>query len=335
MDFNSWEMNISRSFVAIVFFLCAALSTFGQSSGSITVGGDINTFYPVAWLDGNYTANRSTKLQVGRSNVHQDTRWRGSLVAEITYQTTNWGSAASFIDVDLSTNMVSAAVYKSFIAGWQDATTGNSDRMIVIWLRGGGTTYYYAADAPVNPKVYDGTQNALPYVSSNGSLTLNAKTVVDSYVNAIGKHMQRPLRVYTTLSNYFAGNVGIGKVNPTDRLEVNGTIRAKEIKVETANWPDYVFAEDYELPSLDFIRAYIAEHGHLPEMPSAAEVGREGIALGEINALLLKKIEELTLLLMEKDDQLKKQGDAIDKLSSEMEIVRRILNNDNTDNKPQ
>ncbi|PRD44541.1 hypothetical protein [Sphingobacterium haloxyli] len=133
----------------------------------------------------------------------------------------------------------------------------------------------------------------------------------------------------------YNGNVGIGTTTPDTKLAVNGNIRAREIKVETANWPDYVFREDYELPSLDFIRAYIAEHGHLPEIPSAAEVGREGIALGEINALLLKKIEELTLLLMEKDEQLKKQGEAIDKLSSEMEIVRRILNNDNTDNKPQ
>jgi len=125
----------------------------------------------------------------------------------------------------------------------------------------------------------------------------------------------------------YNGNVGIGTTAPNTKLSVNGNIRAKEIKVESANWPDYVFKDGYKLRSLDSIRAFIAEHGHLPEVPSAADVEREGIALGEMNALLLKKIEELTLLLMEKDGQLQKQGDAINALSLEMEAVKQILNN--------
>lgn len=304
MNFIFLRACISRPVVSLMVFLCAALLSSAQSSGSITVGGDINTFYPVAWFDGNYAANRSTTLRIGRSNVHQDTRWRGSLIAEITFQTTNWGSGANFIDVDVSTNMVSAALYKSFIAGWRDATTGNSDRKIIIWLRGGGTTYYYAADAAVNPAVYDGVQNALPYVSSNGSVSADIKTTIDNYVNSTGKHMQRPLQVYTTLSNYIAGNVGIGKTNATEKLEVNGNIRAKEIKVETANWPDYVFHEEYELPSLKETETFIREHKHLPNIPKAGEIEANGIALGEMNRLLLEKVEELTLHLIEKEKEL-------------------------------
>lgn len=95
-----------------------------------------------------------------------------------------------------------------------------------------------------------------------------------------------------------AGNVGIGTSAPTDKLSVNGNIRAKEVKVENANWPDYVFSKSYELPSLQSTEEHIREKGHLPGIPSAAEVKQNGVDLGEMNAKLLQKIEELTLYLI-------------------------------------
>jgi len=95
------------------------------------------------------------------------------------------------------------------------------------------------------------------------------------------------------------GNVGIGTVNPTEKLSVNGKIRSHEIKVETANWPDYVFAKDYKLPSLQEIEQHIKDDGHLPGIPSAEEVKANGVDLGDMNAKLLKKIEELTLYLID------------------------------------
>lgn len=70
------------------------------------------------------------------------------------------------------------------------------------------------------------------------------------------------------------------------------------VKLKT-NWPDYVFHQDYRLPGLKEIEAFIIENGHLPEMPKADEVERNGIDLGGNQALLLKKIEELTLILIE------------------------------------
>jgi len=99
-----------------------------------------------------------------------------------------------------------------------------------------------------------------------------------------------------------SGNVGIGTTNPQAKLAVNGDILAKEIKIKTdITTPDYVFGPDYNLPALDEIESYVKEHKHLPEVPSAAEIEKEGLNLAEMNLLLLKKVEELTLYIIEKN----------------------------------
>ena len=100
------------------------------------------------------------------------------------------------------------------------------------------------------------------------------------------------------------GNVGIGTTTPREKLSVNGNIRAREIKVETANWPDYVFDENYGMKSLAEIEAFVNENKHLPGIPSKKEAEEAGVNLGEMNRKLLEKVEELTLHLIEKDKEL-------------------------------
>ena len=124
----------------------------------------------------------------------------------------------------------------------------------------------------------------------------------------------------------FNGNVGIGTTSPTSKLAVNGDIRAKEIKVEATNWPDYVFEDGYVLRPLSEVDGFIKKNGHLPEIPKASEVETKGIALGEMNKLLLKKVEELTLYLIERDKELQRQRQVIDVLGSELAEVRSLLN---------
>lgn len=99
------------------------------------------------------------------------------------------------------------------------------------------------------------------------------------------------------------GNVGIGTITPKERLSVNGTIRAKEIKVEAGGntWPDYVFDDQYHLTPLAEVEKYIQTNKHLPGIPSAAVIEKEGASLGEMNKKLLEKIEELTLHLIEQE----------------------------------
>jgi hypothetical protein len=99
----------------------------------------------------------------------------------------------------------------------------------------------------------------------------------------------------TAMSILTSGNVGIGTTNPQHKLAVNGTIKAKEIIVETAGWSDYVFADDYRLAPLAEVEAHIKTKKHLPGIPSAAQVAEQGVSVGDMQARLLAKIEELTL----------------------------------------
>lgn len=104
------------------------------------------------------------------------------------------------------------------------------------------------------------------------------------------------------------GNVGIGTTQPDAKLTVNGTIHSKEVKVDTnIPVPDYVFDPSYKLPLLSELKIYIEANRHLPEIASAAEMNKNGINLSEMNLKLLKKVEELTLYLIETDAQLSEQ----------------------------
>lgn len=108
------------------------------------------------------------------------------------------------------------------------------------------------------------------------------------------------------------GNIGIGVINPQNKLDVDGVIRATEVKVETG-WADFVFAKDYKLPTLQEVENHIKEHNHLPDIPSEVEVKENGVSLGEMQAKLLQKIEELTLYVIEQDKMIKEQGEKMNK----------------------
>jgi hypothetical protein len=114
---------------------------------------------------------------------------------------------------------------------------------------------------------------------------------------------------YLTLVS--GGNVGIGTTTPDAKLAVSGQVHAQEVKVSvTVPGPDYVFEKDYKLTSLEEIKNYIDQNKHLPEVPSAKEMEKNGVQLGEMNMLLLRKIEELTLYLIEQNkfiEQLKEE----------------------------
>lgn len=107
-------------------------------------------------------------------------------------------------------------------------------------------------------------------------------------------------------------------------LYVKKGIKAQQIKVETpaANgWADYVFKKGYQLRSLEEVEKHISEKGHLPNIPSAQEVEKEGINLGEMDAKLLEKIEELTLYSIQQNKQLQEDRKI---LSSQSEEIKEL-----------
>ncbi|WP_369014642.1 hypothetical protein [Flavobacterium anhuiense] len=294
---------MKKILLVFIFILCSKY-VFGQVSGSFNVGGDIDKFYPVTFADGGWNNNTPTNLILSRANIHLDSTWKGSLMASFTYHVTGWGHGSQFIDADIKPSRGSIS---NFIAGWRDATEQGACNCIIIWLRGGGTTYYYKSNYAVNPTVYDGVQNALPYNEDNGPAH-SYKTTVDPYATTTGTFQNR--------NAYFNGNVGIGTINPTNKLDVNGTIHSKEVKVDLNGWSDFVFKKEYNLPTLEEVEKHITEKGHLENIPSEEEVLKNGINLGEMNAKLLQKIEELTLYSIQQNKKIEEQSKEIESLKS-------------------
>lgn len=124
----------------------------------------------------------------------------------------------------------------------------------------------------------------------------------------------------------YSGNVGIGTNSPTAKLQiintvmigsgtpaagyalsVNGKIVSEELKVQNSNnWPDYVFHNDYTLPSIDYMKKFIQKNQHLINIPSAKEVAREGINVGDMQKRMMEKIEELSLYIIQLHERIKK-----------------------------
>ena len=103
------------------------------------------------------------------------------------------------------------------------------------------------------------------------------------------------------------GNVGIGTKTPLAKLTVDGNICAKEVRVSLSGspcWPDYVFANDYELMKISDLKHYIQTNSHLPGIPSAAEVEENGVELGAATEMLLQKIEEMTLYIIQLEERI-------------------------------
>lgn len=149
-----------------------------------------------------------------------------------------------------------------------------------------------------------GIESATMYFRSGGKFRFYSDETADNGASSL-----------MTIHNN--GSVGIGTDNSSNtyKLMVNGKIRAKEIKVETG-WADYVFEDDYELNSLDEVATYIDTNGHLPNVPSAADVEANGVNLGEMDSILLRKIEELTLYMIDLKKENESQAKEIEALKS-------------------
>jgi hypothetical protein len=204
----------------------------------------------------------------------------------------NIASTSLTLNWTASTDNVGVTNYRIFRNNTFFGQTGNANTTFNVTGLTASTAYSFyvmAQDAAGN--------------NSNQSNTINATTTSgggggggDAYTT---QNANLPTVNWQSNNYYAAGVVGIGtQPNSNFQLSVNGDIRAKEVVVESG-WSDFVFEDDYELPALSEVEAYILKHGHLKGIPSAAEVKENGVGLAEINTLLLQKIEELTLYMID------------------------------------
>jgi hypothetical protein len=136
--------------------------------------------------------------------------------------------------------------------------------------------------------------------------------------------------MYVMMGN---GNVGIGTTNPQAKLAVNGDIFSKKVKVTLSGWSDYVFQPEYRLRPLSEVEQYINQYHHLPEVVSAAEVEKNGLDVGDNQATLLKKIEELTLYMIEQSKKQQKLEENLEKLQKENVELKALVTKKKTSKK--
>ena len=185
--------------------------------------------------------------------------------------------------------------YKLYVNGLTRFVTENGSKFDIsgpinsattgVTLASQGSTYYarmnfYAADY-----VFRGNAGAIFMTVHNSQMTITRPLVVEG-----NTELQRNLNV-------------LGKITCHDELEVAEVkadqIKTKDINVEMNNAADYVFDENYNLRSLNEVESFVKENKHLPGVPSAAEMAENGMSMSQMSNLLLEKVEELTLHLID------------------------------------
>ncbi|MFQ6601781.1 hypothetical protein [Flavobacterium sp. C3NV] len=116
-----------------------------------------------------------------------------------------------------------------------------------------------------------------------------------------------------------AARIGIGTSNPSAMLTVAGNIASREVKVTVDAGADFVFENDYNLPSLESVDQFIKENKHLPEIASAEEMKKDGINLSEMNIKLLQKIEEMTLYMINQNKKMNNLEKRLEKFEKKSE----------------
>lgn len=169
------------------------------------------------------------------------------------------------------------------------------------------------------------TQNRVSALNSYNQIIINESPAPINISDfTIPTTLDNHIRVAGTGDHYITnGNVGIGTSTPKEKLDVAGTIRAKEVKVEINAGADYVFDKDYDLKPLSAIEEFVRENKHLPEIPSEKEMQEDGLSVNEFQIKLLKKIEELTLYIIEQDKAMKTQNKNIERLQQELDKLKQ------------
>ncbi|NLU94423.1 hypothetical protein [Chitinophaga sp. Ak27] len=242
--------------------------------------------------------------QIGRIDGFGATDWEGQGRFKGWYNANGTGPAAE-IGVSNGT---------AVLIGY-DRTPG-ATRYIPLALSG-GTTSSNQTNITINEigvgvgtNTFFGKFNIYDPVNNKASITMQSNGDSRFWINEGDNALKLggvggstpPAQGVLNITNQ--GLVGIGTLAPQSELSVKGTITAQRVKVTQTGWADYVFHKDYPLSPLAAVEKYVTTYQHLEGIPSAVEVAKEGIDVGEMNKKLLEKVEELTLYLIEQNKKI-------------------------------
>jgi hypothetical protein len=261
----------------------------------------------------------------------------------------NWGSVAIpatpiLHDKYLNTYTTLKRSGDNFITVITDANAGSKgQRYTVNYTVNGGRGLSRIIASPdtlktgilaYNMVTFDHDTMKLAPVPTAGSATTINNDSVNRLTTALGNGQFNAENNLTFDGSSFLvnGKVGIGtnKISDTAyKLFVETGIRTRKVKVDALAWSDYVFDKDYKLPTLPEVDKFIRQNKHLPGVLSTAEVEKNGIDLGENQAILLKKVEELTLYLIENNKNMIELNKKVEALSTENELLKKKITGKN------
>jgi len=323
-------------------------------SGNLGIG----TTSPMATLDianGNYMGSLALNIGADISASTRTTNTRKvAVITAPTYANTTLTTAVN-TDADYNYNAVNfgggnastyAATGLHFFTAANTSTISGTERFTINSSGnvGIGTTSPGSALTIRG----SGTGVSIHPIGSGyfGSLAFNRESATGAIFNASGNAFQinnggpdanLHFQVYNGSGSNITGDalvisgsdgsVGINTASTHGyQFAVNGSAIATSVTVKLyADWPDYVLKKTYKLPSLLEVKSYINKNKHLPDMPSEQEVAKEGINLGEMNKLLTKKVEELTLYLIEQNRQLTDQQKKFKQQDEKIEALENVL----------
>jgi len=302
----------------MIYFLLLFLfqQSFAQAFLNFTTTGTQAQYVPVVFRS--ITADQGNRsFFISRPYIHENRDYLAHGTLAVTGIGHAWGSNGNGLRIDNFSIGYEAATWNSKVISFVGRVIcSQATNDVVIFLRGGTKYYYGNADLIANTGSYqDGAGQSLSTVSIHDPLYNLPK---GSYVGSFD--INAKTSNFAVVDN---GNVGIGVSNPLNKLDVNGLIHAKEVKVDLQNWPDYVFKKEYGLMPLAEVEKFIKENGHLSNIPSASEVEKDGVKLGEMNAKFLEKIEELTLYVIQLNKELKQLREENKKFEANMQSISK------------
>ncbi|RFC53639.1 hypothetical protein [Brumimicrobium aurantiacum] len=274
-----------------------------------------------------------------RLDVDGDFQLHGDIIFTDYEDSQNSSLRILMIDSEGRTTKMSKSLFKAY-SSWEDCfdinvgvtLPGQTGPVTVVagtysdWgkrIEGSKSILYTGSDCPA----WVGIGTNLPMtkldVRGDGRF-LHGVNVGEEYTVNAGLYIENFL---AHSDSYFDYLIMVKDENGDKLLQLNndGLLRAREIKVDLEAWPDYVFEKEYQLMSLNEVKTFIEENGHLPNVPSAQEIEVDGVNLGDAAKTSMEKIEELTLYLIEINDKVEKQEATLEEQSKLLEEQQETI----------